>query len=366
MAGTLIGKSSPAKKKKPRSIGGHERINTPYPSWQPSLSGSMFKQQTVHHARQSACDMDLEIDTDLLEDIMNDIAENALADDDAKTDNDDAKTESEDNDEIDTKTDEDEAELKENTLTDNATVSNTTAELQISGDDPAADSEDDLIIIDDIMTDMELSWLAKEDAATTDSSAFARDTDCADKIQQCIVQKYSEASEEKGVRFDRYARTKRTSKKTRTRICLLDSKGLRTGQHAWQVQILKSDVFLQEMGVVANSEISSIKVDKAGIAATVEFGAKSVFSSELCTKSKIHSLLLATFNEDGSRKSELTLKSRTGWRVFDVIEVRVDLEAWTIRYSRNGEQVGKVLPLPKHQVYHPVICFQGNCQYDLR
>jgi len=364
MAGTLIGKSAPAKKKK-RSVGGHDRINTPYPSWQPSLSGSFpFKQQKVHHARQTACDidnMDLEIDTDLLEDIMNDIAENALTDD-AKTDN---ETENDD----DAKTDNDDEELKENTLTDTVTVSNkSTAELQISGDDPddaktADDSEEDLIIIDDIMTDMELAWLSKENA---ENSAHKRDTECADKIDAYIVQKYSEASEDDGVRFDRYARTKRTTKKTRTRICLLDSKGLRTGVHCWQVQILKSDVFLQEMGVVANSEIASLKVDRAGIQNTREFGAKSVFSSELCTVSNIHSMLLATFHEDGSRKAELTLKSRTGWRVFDVIEVKVDLEAWTIRYSRNGEQVGKVLPLPKHQVYHPVICFQGNCQYDLR
>ena len=96
--------------------------------------------------------------------------------------------------------------------------------------------------------------------------------------------------DQSAVHFDQISVTESNQK-----MCLLSSNGLKSGQHTWAVQILKTDIEAQEIGVVGCSEIEGIDISDEGISATNAFGARAVYGSELGTNKNYY----GSYNEDG-------------------------------------------------------------------
>jgi len=174
---------------------------------------------------------------------------------------------------------------------------------------------------------------------TADSMQYTSNTSSAAalcEIQKHLVQRYSE---NRNVFFDQIA-------SSNGRVSLLDSKGLTSGRHQWKIQILQTDVDLQEMGVVGQH-------------------------GKLCcvygnTLSSFSSYIKATNEDDTTFEfQDLSQQRRIGWCVYDTITVHLDLDAWTLRFLLNDAHVGHEVKLPQG-TYHPVIAFSGRCRYDLR
>jgi len=148
------------------------------------------------------------------------------------------------------------------------------------------------------------------------------------------------------------------------KIVVLDSNGFSKGCHEWTVTILKTDIEAQEIGVVANGDISDIHVDSGGVLKTSSFGARSCFGSELCSSS----IYYGSLNRNGQKRCfrDLTEWYSVGWCVGDQITVKIDLRRYRIRYLLNGQPVRYCMSLQPGYSYHPFISFSGNCKYSLR
>jgi len=203
----------------------------------------------------------------------------------------------------------------------------------------------DELIIEDLMDDLECDV---SDSEHVSSAAALCD------IQKHLVQRYSENG---NVFFDQIA----VSKGSNSKICLLDSKGLTTGHHQWQIQILQTDVDLQEIGVISINDITGISISNDGIRDTAQCKSRCVYGNELSSFSSY----IASSNEDGSDVQDLSQQRRIGWCVYDTITVDLDLEAWTIRFLLNDKQCGEMVQLQR-ETYYPVLSFAGRCRYDLR
>jgi len=148
----------------------------------------------------------------------------------------------------------------------------------------------------------------------------------------------------------------------RPRVCLLDSHGLRSGLHEWEIEVMQIDVMLQEIGVIGTPHIEHVRIQKQGIIATRNLGPRAVFGNEL----RARSLYYASINQDDTKRCQRDLKMLMGWREHDVIRVCLDLNKWRIKYYINGQKVGKPMSLQPRAMYFPVIAFTGNCRYRLR
>eukprot|EP01084_Bolivina_argentea_P317567 550624_1 len=148
------------------------------------------------------------------------------------------------------------------------------------------------------------------------------------------------------------------------RVCLLSSKGLKSGYYEWKIKILKCDVFRQEIGVVTNPQIDNIKFSKNGAADMNNFGSRAIYGNELCT----NSVYYGSYNSDGLERCyrDLSKDSKIGWITGDIIKVCLNLVNWRIKFCRNGVPVRKAMSLQKNQTYYPMILFSGElCQYKL-
>lgn len=161
------------------------------------------------------------------------------------------------------------------------------------------------------------------------------------------------------VRFD----TAAISDNRNGKICMLSSKGLSSGTHQWQIQVLKSDVELQEIGVVSSNDMTDLSISNKGAIATAQLKSRALYGCDL-GQSK---LFYGSWNDDNSARCyrDLTTLHKIGWVVGDIIRIVVNLSKWRIKFFLNGKAVKKVMSLQTDRVYHPVVCFSGNCRYKL-
>ena len=145
------------------------------------------------------------------------------------------------------------------------------------------------------------------------------------------------------------------------KIAMISSNGLNKGTHEWVIEILKCDVYLQEIGVIGCDPKELIRIADDGIRGTDKFGARSVYGNELSRDIMYYS----SYNDNGKTRCfrDLTDKHHIGWCTNDVIKVCIDLDKWRIRYYLNGCKVRKAMSLQPGKIYYPVISFSGNCQY---
>ena len=174
-------------------------------------------------------------------------------------------------------------------------------------------------------------------------------------IRRYIVQSLSMNDK---VRFDAVAVTASNGK-----IVLMDGKGFSKGCYEWSIEILKSDVEAQEIGVVGTSDIATLEVSNQGALKTDAFGARSAYGSELYS----NALYYGSFNADGQKRCFRDLNNwySVGWCVGDVITVRLDLNQHRIRYLLNGKAVRYCMSLEPNKTYYPFVSFSGNCKYYL-
>jgi len=148
--------------------------------------------------------------------------------------------------------------------------------------------------------------------------------------------------------------------------CLVSSKALTKGVHEWEVEVRKSDVEIQEIGVVGTADIDRVVFSKKGLVETHGLGTRIVYGSEMAT-GKVY---YASLGGRGSHKKkvykDLTQSHHIGWVNGNVIKVRVNLDKWAIRFWLNGNKVGKQMHLERNRAYYPVIAFAGNCQYRVK
>merc|ERR1712228_941247 len=126
--------------------------------------------------------------------------------------------------------------------------------------------------------------------------------------------------------FDEISKTASNQK-----ICLLSSKGLKSGKHIWVLQILKTDVDTQEIGVVSCSDIEAIEIADNGVSATNAFGARAVYGSELGTNYNFY----GSYNEDGKVRCYRDLREirHIGWTEGDTIEIRFGCISFKILFE---------------------------------
>jgi len=156
-----------------------------------------------------------------------------------------------------------------------------------------------------------------------------------------------------------------TSSDKASKVCILQSRGLRRGYHQWTVEVLQSDIEAQEMGVVGTCDIKGDDIAEDGVLGTDAFGARAVFGNELAQGS----IYVGAKDTSGKELAygDLSKLYRRGWCTRDVIKVCLDLDDWTIQFFLNGKAVKGMeeIELEPHRVYHPVIVFGGNCRFKL-
>eukprot|EP01084_Bolivina_argentea_P259526 437917_1 len=174
-------------------------------------------------------------------------------------------------------------------------------------------------------------------------------------IQKHIIQNVSRNSP---IYFDKISETHSNNK-----ICLLSTNGLTKGQYQWNIEILKCDVYIQEIGVIATKDIKYIKIKDRGIIATNKYLARAIYGSALCT----NCIYYGSHSNNGTTRcyKDLSKKYQIGWCTGDIIKVFVDLDTWKIKFFINGVKVRKVMSLEPGNIYYPVLSFAGNCQYRL-
>jgi len=158
--------------------------------------------------------------------------------------------------------------------------------------------------------------------------------------------------------FDRISVTKSNQK-----TVLLSSRGLSSGIHEWNIEIKRSDSDLQEIGVIGTSDIDRIPVSEGGILDTAGFKARASYGSQRSSGA----LFYGSYNANGKKRCHRDLRPyfEGGFAVEDVITVSLDLDVWRIKYLLNGEAVRYAMSLERKKTYWPVICFSGQCEYEL-
>merc|ERR1719242_218119 len=149
------------------------------------------------------------------------------------------------------------------------------------------------------------------------------------------------------------------------RICMMSSNGLFSGYHEWTITILKSDVDLQEIGVISNSDLHGVDAMAAkGVRDTKSMLARAVFGNELSSAT----LFRASYNDAGNKGvfKDLSTQYNRGWCTNDQIPVCLDFKKSAIKFLWNGQKVKSMMRIQKGRTYYPIISFTGsNCQYHV-
>ena len=152
------------------------------------------------------------------------------------------------------------------------------------------------------------------------------------------------------------------------RVITISDNGFNFGVHEWEIKIKKSDVHLQEIGVISTNNISSdmlSNIGDEGITACNILGARAVYGNELMSGTNYY----ASYNDNGQARCHRDLSQMTvhkiGWCQGDVIKVTLNLRKGLIRFWLNNMRVRKKISLQKNKTYYPFIGFAGNCEYEL-
>jgi len=155
------------------------------------------------------------------------------------------------------------------------------------------------------------------------------------------------------------------------KVCVVSSRGLSTSYLdgkdfcSWSITLKKSNVKLQEVGIVGTNDIENIAVASRGVRFTNELGARCVFGSKLRTGAVYYDAI----SEHGLREyRDLSKDHVRGWCANEVITVAVDLKEWRCHFILRGPsrlEVHKSVPMQKNKVYYPFISFAGDCKYDV-
>lgn len=157
--------------------------------------------------------------------------------------------------------------------------------------------------------------------------------------------------------FDRLVVNERNKRRA-----LVSSNGFTSGYHEWFIEVVKCDIFKQEIGVIGTREVDEVILDDDFISGTTDFGARAVYGDDLQTDSVYY----ASFDEDGRQRCYKHLHAQIGLSAGDVVKVCLDLEHWRIKFMLNSVVVGKWMSLQPNHTYFPCIAFTGNNQYAMR
>lgn len=156
---------------------------------------------------------------------------------------------------------------------------------------------------------------------------------------------------------------KRTSLTTPDSQCLISSNGLYYGYHGFSVRIVRcATAVRQEIGVVSNDDVDSIRMEKGGVRDTTAFGARAMFGSTQ------HANYYISLNDNKVRRSFKRLsvrKNSNKWQAGDVIKVCLNFKKGNIKFSRNDQLPAKTMSLQRNKIYHPFVAFSGDCKYEL-
>lgn len=123
------------------------------------------------------------------------------------------------------------------------------------------------------------------------------------------------------------------------KICIMSSKGLSSGNYSWTIEILQSDVELQEIGVVStnHSDLNDIIISDKGLVTSANMKSRSLYGCDLGR----NKLWYGSWNDDNSCRCfrDLTKDHRIGWVSGDIIRVVLNLSKWRIKFFLNGKAV---------------------------
>ena len=151
------------------------------------------------------------------------------------------------------------------------------------------------------------------------------------------------------------------------RVLMISNNGFNYGIHSWSIQINASDVYLQEIGVIS-TDYDNVKfgsLSDNGLKSASELGARAIYGNELLSGSNYYT----SYNDDNNTRCDKDLSKmkmhKIGWCQGDIIKCQLNLRKNTIRFYLNGKKVRKVISLQNNKTWYPVICYSGNCQYEL-
>ena len=179
-----------------------------------------------------------------------------------------------------------------------------------------------------------------------DLSPFANIQHSAHSEQRYIIQPPPSCNQP--VRFDKVVEAA-----SNDMVYLLDSEGLSHGRHEWSIKVDRSDGAIQEIGVIATSDIENRVSSKSQI------GARAVYGN----KKQSRSVYAASFNKNGKRRCYRSLSNEL-LSDGDVLEIKLDLTKWKIKFYLNGVKVRSAMKLQR-STYYPMISFAGDCRYKL-
>lgn len=167
------------------------------------------------------------------------------------------------------------------------------------------------------------------------------------------------------IHFDYQTQNRLTNK-----ICMISTNGLQHGIHEWSIKIIKCNALRQEIGIISNSDIDNIKIQKGGIKNTIGFGARAIYGNKVITgftAKPIHYNYYASYNDNKSIRcfKNLSGKDKQGWNDGDIIKICLNLKYGNIKFYLNGQKVRKTMSVQMNKVYFPVIAFSGHCEYQL-
>jgi len=184
------------------------------------------------------------------------------------------------------------------------------------------------------------------------------------RIPQFLFSERTELKEsDRGLRFDRHHIYNEGHA-----LCIVSSEGLSAGKHQWSLQIVRCDIYRQEIGVIGAVD-DDFKCNANGLLFSSNLGARAVYGYD-----GAHSnMYYASYNDSLRRRSsgrtqriyrDLS-KTEAAWKPGDVIKIELDLNRWNIRFSVNGKSVSNNIGIEPLKTYHPAVSFMGHCRYKL-
>jgi len=217
------------------------------------------------------------------------------------------------------------------------------------------------VLLQMTMSSVETEAYGVDDSVNDDAKEDSVGMEVQPSLQQKLdlIGLFVMDSDHNKVCFDRISMTKSSQK-----VMLLDPEGLTSGRHEWSIQILRTDVDLQEIGVIGTNDIARIAVSNEGAHQTAGFKSRVVYGCEMSSGL----LFYGSWEANGKKRCHRDLRPyfNVGWRVGDVITVRLDLSLCKIKFLLNGKSVRFTMSVQPKQAYFPMICFSGDCQYALR